>query len=94
MTKNERDKICKTCKNHIIDERYGILCGLTKNIPNFQDKCKDFKKVIIDTPIFESSSRSIYKKKERKGYKSFLGAGISLFLIFKLIMLIIKFLKE
>lgn len=95
MTKNDRDKVCKTCKNHIIDDRYGILCGLTQNIPNFQDTCKDYNKAAIETPVFKTSSRTIYKKKEKKsGYKSFLGAGISLWLIFKLIMLIIKFLND
>ncbi|WP_323789028.1 hypothetical protein [Psychroserpens sp.] len=94
MTKVERDKICKTCKNHIIDERYGILCGLTNNIPNFQDQCKDFNKVVEITPVFRKTSRSIHKKNEKKGFKSFLGAGISLWLIFKLIMLLIKFFNK
>jgi len=91
MTRDERDKICKTCKNHITDDRYGILCGLTKNIPNFQDACKDYNKVAIEPKIFVNTSRTIHKKKETKGIKSFLGAGISLWLIFKLIMLLIKF---
>lgn len=90
MTKVERDKICKTCKNQITDDRFGILCGLTKNIPNFQDTCKDYDKVVT-APVFVNESRSIYKKKDKRGVKSFLGAGISLWLIFKLIMLLIKF---
>ena len=94
MTKDERDKICKTCKNHITDDRYGILCGLTNNLPNFQEKCKDYNKIAIATPKFNKSTRKIHKRKESNGVKSFLGAGISLWLIFKLIMLLIKFLKD
>lgn len=91
MTKDERDKICKTCKNHITDDRYGILCGLTKNISNFQVNCKDYNKVAESQPIFSETSKSISRKKEKKGFKSFLGLGISLWLIFKLILLLIKF---
>jgi len=93
MTKDKRDKICKTCKNHIIDDRYGILCGLTNNIPNFIDKCKDYNEN-VKSPIFKPVSRSVRKKKEKSGFKSVLGAGISLWLLFKLVMLLIKFLKD
>jgi hypothetical protein len=90
MTRDERDKICKTCKNHIIDDRYGILCGLTKNIPNYQASCKDYNKVQSQPQDFAKPSRTIHKRKENKGIKSFLGAGISLWVIFKIIMFIIK----
>ncbi len=93
MTKNERDKICKTCKHHIVDERYGILCGLTNNLPNFQDKCRYFTKN-TNAPVFKSTTRTIYKKRERKGFKTVLGAGITLFLLFKLLMLLIKFFSK
>ena len=93
MTRDDRDKICKTCKNHITDDRYGILCGLTNNLSNFQGDCKDYSKVVASPPVFSRTPRSIHKKKEKKGFKSFLGAGISMWIIFKLIMLLIKFFK-
>lgn len=94
MTKDERDKICKTCKNHITDERYGILCGLTNNISNFQDECKDYTK-FHEKPVFKTRSRTVSQRKEGKSdIKSFFGAGISLFIIFKLILFLIKFFTE
>ena len=94
MTKEERDKICLTCVNHKNDARYGILCGLTNNIANFQVTCKDYKKEELQ-PIYQEEYRSKpdYKRKSKKGIGSFLGVGISLWLIFKLIVLVIKFFK-
>jgi hypothetical protein len=92
MTKEERNKICTTCSNNIIDERYGLLCGITNNIPNFQDRCKDYEK---KPTILVSKPKSIViKRKEKQGFGKLLGTGISIYLIFKLILLLIKFLNK
>lgn len=95
MTKEERNKICLSCTNHIIDERYGVLCKLTNNLPNFQGSCKYYNKKMIAESIYNStpkSTKSIPKKK--KGFGSIFGIGISIYLVFKLVLLIIKFLTN
>ncbi len=57
MNKTERDKICTTCTHKKIDERYGIICGLTDNIANFIDNCRYYSKnTAISKPIVNSGA--------------------------------------
>ena len=39
MTREERVKICETCKHCQKDIERGILCGLTNEYADFDDKC-------------------------------------------------------
>ena len=39
-----RLKYCNKCINKKVDDRFGILCGLTNQKPNFKYSCKDFVK--------------------------------------------------
>ena len=91
MTKEERIKICKKCSNHILDERYGILCGLSNNFANFQDSCKDFNAMKTSAPIIE---RSVYKKKKKKNFGSVIGTGVLLWIIFKILLKVFKGFSE
>ena len=34
--------ICKICQNRSFSKAQGIVCGLTKEKPNFQDSCPDY----------------------------------------------------
>jgi len=38
----ERLKYCNRCINKKVDARYGTLCGLTSQKPQFKETCKDF----------------------------------------------------
>ena len=97
MTKEERNKICKSCTNHIIDDRYGVMCSLTNNFAHFDLKCKDFNKkqsleFNYETP---SKSNSVFsKKKEKRGFSSLIGGGVALWIIFKILMKIFKSFSE
>ncbi len=35
-------KFCERCKHYEFNINEGIICGLTKTKPNFEDTCKDF----------------------------------------------------
>ena len=88
MTKEDRNKICITCSNHVNDDRYGILCGLTSNFANFQKSCKDYKSNTQFSPIV--SSTTIFKKKEKKGFGSVIGVGVVIWFVFKLILKLVR----
>lgn len=100
MTREERDKICLSCKHHTFEERYGVLCGLTENYANYKDSCKDFSRKISvynnteenqETPIFNTPKS---KEKKDKGFGALLGKGMVLFIIFKIIMKVVKSISE
>jgi hypothetical protein len=42
MKVNENFKYCHNCTNRKIDYKEGIICGLTRQKPDFEDECKDF----------------------------------------------------
>ncbi|RKE95217.1 hypothetical protein [Ichthyenterobacterium magnum] len=96
MTREKRDKICESCNNHIIDERYGLLCGLTNNFANFQDKCKDYNASVAAPSIARKpiERTTITKKKEKKGFGSVIGTGIVLWIVFKIVLKLIKSFSE
>ncbi|MCB0448168.1 MAG: hypothetical protein KDD03_11800 [Gelidibacter sp.] len=92
MTKEQRDKVCITCKNHINDDRYGMLCGLTNNIANFQDSCRDYSKIAVANQTFHQPTQlfETVKPKKKKGLGSLIGTGIAVWIIFKIVLFIIK----
>lgn len=64
MIKNERIKlICMGCKYREINVEKVILCGLTKNYPNFVDTCPDFSFYISD---------DIQPERQKKGFIRYL----------------------
>ncbi|WP_452218716.1 hypothetical protein [Lacinutrix undariae] len=100
MTREERDKICLSCKHHTFEERYGVLCGLTENYANYKDSCKDFSRKISinnnteeerEAPIFKTSKS---KDKKKKGFGALIGKGIGIWIIIKIIFTIIRSFTE
>ncbi|MBN1781596.1 hypothetical protein JW948_10755 [bacterium] len=65
-------KWCKRCANYDFDLKKGIICGLTKNKPDFQDSCKDFaldevKNLETKTDRHEISGRTEEAAKKGNG---------------------------
>lgn len=89
MTNQERIEICKTCRNHYNDERYGIMCGVTNNLPHFEDSCRHYSKAAIRqvqqtaAPRSNRSSRKVNRKKSK----------VSIFWIFFVIWIIYKVIR-
>lgn len=51
MTREERLRICKTCKNKKKDLQLGLICGLTNNPADFDVQC----------PYYEQSEEEVKK---------------------------------
>lgn len=65
MEREEQLKYCRACLNKTIDSQYGVICGLTHQLPEFKDNCADFRPVggeII--PKVEEKQRSESTTKE------------------------------
>jgi len=43
MTREEYIKICNTCKNRGFDPSRGVICGLSSELPAFEESCEDYK---------------------------------------------------
>lgn len=56
MTREERVKICETCKHCQKDIERGILCGLTNEYADFDDKCH----------LYEPSEKQQVKTRARR----------------------------
>lgn len=59
---NLTDKInvCKQCKHREFNPESGIVCGLTKNKPAFEDTCWHFSKAVEAAPVRAEGSFSRY----------------------------------
>ena len=55
MTRDEHLEWCKKCTNQKLDLQKGIVCGLTDEIADFEEHCKDFNldETIKETPAVE-----------------------------------------
>lgn len=96
MDRNERDKICKTCINHKVDDRYGIICGLTNNFANFIGECKDYSKTKTIAQPKQITSRDFRHKPKRKkkSFGSLVGGGVLIWFLIKLILKVLKYLTQ
>lgn len=56
MTREERIKVCETCKHCQKDNERGILCGLTNEYADFEDKCH----------LYEPSNKQQAKTRARR----------------------------
>lgn len=43
MTRQEHLAFCSVCTNRSFNPKFGIVCGLTKEVANFDPTCADFK---------------------------------------------------
>ncbi len=96
ITKEDRLVYCNKCIHKKENDRYGVLCGLTDNYPHFSDKCKDYKSTGISSelPKFQDfvgsySKEKTDKKESKKG--SWIGKGIVIYIVFKIILKLIKY---
>ncbi|OUR90735.1 hypothetical protein A9Q87_12325 [Flavobacteriales bacterium 34_180_T64] len=97
MTREERNKICRSCTKHINDDRYGVLCGLTNNFAHFDSNCKDYSKkerttIIENVPTIVP--KFISENKKKKGIGSLIGGGVALWIIFKILLKVIRSVSE
>ncbi len=65
MTRQEHLAFCSVCLNRSFDPKFGIVCGLTKEVANFESSCSDYaedssEKALEDAKVEE-------KKSEKKG---------------------------
>jgi len=42
MTREEYIKICSTCENRGFDPSKGVICGLSSELPAFEENCGDY----------------------------------------------------
>jgi len=62
MIRSEYVKVCGTCLNKEFDSQKGIICNLTNEIANFEEKCPDY---LTDGKSAQKALGSqIYKKGE------------------------------
>lgn len=94
MTRVERDKICVSCVQHKKDDRYGIICGLTDNYANFQDTCKDYLKKPTTIKPPNTKTETKITKRKKKSFGSVIGSGVAIYIIFKIVLAIIKALNR
>lgn len=45
MNRTYQLSFCKRCKNKTFDQQKGIICSLTNNVADFQEKCESFKDI-------------------------------------------------
>lgn len=93
MTKDQRDIICKSCQHYTVDDRYGIICGLTNNIANFQDTCRTYKKR-ASALVLPKSPKPVVAKKKKKSTASWILNAVWIWFLFKAIMFILKALND
>lgn len=65
MTREEYVRICSTCNNKGFNPQLGIVCGLTKELPAFENECEQYdeneelqQKVQLQTSSSEDELRS------------------------------------
>ncbi len=90
MDLKERLQYCKTCEKREFNSSIGIVCSLTKEKPNFQNRCSDYvmdakavEKIKAQISYNNTSSESV--EKESNPVWFFIGlliAVIKLLLIF------------
>ncbi len=94
MERSKRDKICKTCSHNKMDTRYGILCGLTDNLANFETTCRNYNEAKnLDTVIKHRPLKEV-KPKGKKGIGSVIGGGFVIWIIFKMVLKVIRSFSE
>jgi len=88
----ERLEICKKCDNREYSKT-GIICSLTNEKPNFEDKCSEFK--IDPREIAKQQAKEKYKNIENDNSKmpSFKTAVWTLIIVILIIFKIIRLIK-
>jgi hypothetical protein len=77
LTRQDHLAFCSVCTNRSFNPKFGIVCGLTKEVANFDPTCADFKEDAAELRIAHekvAEEKSIKKKTINK-------ARIALFLI-------------
>lgn len=91
-----RLKYCNKCINKKVDDRFGTLCGLTGQKPNFKYTCKDFNKR-IETATFQSYSEPKrpppFQANNRKNNKSKSTFWIGGSIFFTIVVIVLKIVR-
>ncbi len=56
MNREERIKICRQCEHKTNDLKKGIVCSLSGDLPDFIEKCNDYKEIYKAPRIEEGES--------------------------------------
>lgn len=62
LTTEDKMKICARCKNRKFELRRGLVCSLTDQKPQFDDKCDSF--IVDETVLMEEQRREQYENFE------------------------------
>lgn len=75
MTRQEHLNYCSICTKRVYDKKKGILCSLTNEYANFEQKCPDyFYDTSIDPNIAQKFTRA-QNNLNRSGFSSSNGIG-------------------
>jgi hypothetical protein len=77
MTRQDHLAFCSVCTNRSFNPKFGIVCGLTKEVANFDPTCADFKEDVAEMRI--ANEKVVEKQSEKT--KTINKARIALFLI-------------
>lgn len=73
LSDRERQKVCKTCKNHLSHSRHGVICSLTNDKPKFESSCPYFQMKsggAIEKNIKTTSLNPLLAKKRAKAKRN------------------------
>ena len=56
MNRKARLSYCNTCNNKSFNSKYGIVCGLTNEIPEFENECPDYDKNVALEQEYKSKN--------------------------------------
>jgi hypothetical protein len=77
LTRQDHLAFCSVCTNRSFNPKFGIVCGLTKEVANFDPTCADFKE---DAAELRIAHEKVAEEKSNKK-KTISKARIALFLI-------------
>ena len=60
MLPEEKINVCATCKNRKMNLKKGIVCGLTDEKPQFEDRCDSF--IVDEKVLLEEQRRAEYEQ--------------------------------
>jgi hypothetical protein len=96
LNKDEKLAFCNRCIHKKHSDRYGILCSLTDNYPHFSFKCENFVKSNDSQASFNSPKEALKevtqktKSNSRLKKGGWLGKGIVIYIIFRIVLKLIK----
>lgn len=70
MTREQQLQYCRVCTNRKMDLQTGLICNLTGNAADFQEKCADFS---LDKIALEKFKEKIVQRQQEDADRGFFG---------------------